>query len=153
MIRRQKITTLLLSYLNDISIANGYLTDVDSVSLWLTKISPKANQKILNLRDTINDHQDGDGRTELLTVMVDIACKTSDSYTTVTNLINDVLKAFNDNSAAIGTALSESGVFWIPVNEEIELDLSNEAEMAEGIVTMILVHRFYEKWKPDETIY
>lgn len=151
--RRQKITSLLLSYLNGISIANGYLTDVDSVSHWKTKISPVADQKILNLRDSINSHQDGDGRMELLTITVDIACKTTTNHTTVTNLINDIQKAFNDNLAAVGAALSESGAFWITESEEIDLELSNEAEIAEGTVIMILAHRFYEQWAPDETVY
>jgi len=151
--RRQKITALLLTYLQGISIANGYLTDVDSVSHWKIKISPLADQKILNLRDTINDHQDGDGRMELLTVNVDIACKTTTNHTTVTNLIEDVQKAFNDNTAAVGAALSESGVFWATVSEEVEIDLSNEAQIAEATVIMVLAHRFYEQWTPDETVY
>ena len=151
MTRRQKITDELLDYLQAISTANGYLTNTGAkVYHWRTQLTPKENELIAVLQDPANNHERG--HTETLLISVLLSCRTATNYTTITNMIQDVHKAFIDNEGALGTALSDS-VRFIPISEEIDLRLENNAEYGEAEVQLLLEHRFTEKWELDETEY
>lgn len=151
MTRRQKISSVLLSYLQDISTGNGYLTNLGVKAYrWRTKITPKENELICILQDTVNEHTAG--HKEILMIKVIVSCKAADNYTTLTNFIQDVHKAFSDNQAALGAAISQQ-VRWLPVSESIDIKLDTESEVGEAIIEMQLEHKFNEKWYLDETIY
>jgi hypothetical protein len=151
MTRRQKISSLLLTYLQAISITNGYLTNLGSrVYHWRTQITPNENELIANLQDVANQHERG--HTESLTLAVQLTCRNSTNYNTITNMIQDVHKAFLDNEDNLGDAISAQ-VRFIPLSEEIEISLENNDEYAEAVVEMVLEHRFTEKWDLDETVY
>jgi uncharacterized protein YpiB (UPF0302 family) len=151
MTRRQKISSLLLTYLKGISVTNGYLTNLGSkVYHWRTQITPNENDLIANLQDASNQHERG--HTETLTLTVQLSCRNSTNYVTITNMIQDVHKAFTDNEDNLGAALDEQ-VRFIPLSEEIEITLENNDEYAEALVEMILEHQFTEKWDLDKTIY
>lgn len=151
MTRRQKITSLLLSYLQDISTGNGYLTNLGVKAYrWRTKITPKENDLVCILQDAVNEHSLG--HKETLMIKVIVSCKAADNYTTLTNFIQDVHKAFNDNQAALGAAISQP-VRWLPVNETIDIKLETESETGEAVIELALEHKFNERWILDETIY
>ena len=151
MTRRQKITDKLLDYLQAITTANGYLTNTGAkVYHWRTQITPKENELIAILQDTVNNHERG--HTETLLISVLLSCKTATNYTTITNMIQDVHKAFADNEDNLGAVLSNS-VRFIPISEEIDIKLENNSEYAEALVELLLEHRFTEKWELDETEY
>lgn len=152
--RREKICSLLLGYLQNISTANGYNTTPDSVTHWKSLIIPKDKTIILNMKDRINDYTDADGRKELLEIEVEIACKTSTNHITISGLIQDIQKAFYSNIQAIGTAIGENGCYWVPLEEELNIEIpETESEVGSGSVLMLLAHRFYDIWQPDLTDY
>ena len=151
MTRRQKISSLLLTYLQAISQTNGYLTNLGSkVYHWRTQITPNENDLIANLQDIANQHERG--HVESLTLNVQLTCRNNTNYTTITNMIQDVHKAFIDNEDNLGDAI-DAQVRFIPLSEEIEISLENNDEYAEAVVEMVLEHRFTEKWDLDETVY
>ena len=153
MTRRQKIMDLLKGYLEDISTANGYLTDAGaSVSHWKTQIVPRENEEMINLKDGENTHETG-GHFETLNITVELACRVEDNYTTITNMIQDVQKCFEDNLAALGTAISENGTRWFAGNETIDITKEKEFELGRATIEMQLQHKFDEKWTLDETVY
>jgi len=135
MTRRQKISSLLLTYLKGISVTNGYLTNLGSkVYHWRTQITPNEDELIANLQDVANQHERG--HTESLTLAVQLTCRNSTNYNTITNMIQDVHKAFLDNEDNLGDAISAQ-VRFIPLSEEIEITLENNDEYAEAVVEMI----------------
>jgi len=153
MTRRQKITSLLKGYLQNISVVNGYLTDptTGSVHHWATQIVPREGELWINLKDGENTHENG--HTETLNITVELGCKVASTYTTITNMVQDVQKCFEDNLAALGTAISENGSRWFAVNETIDITKEKEFEIGRGTIEMQLQHKFDEKWELDETVY
>ena len=155
MTRRQKITTLLKGYLEDISTVNGYLTNAGvSVFHWATQIVPRddADGLWINLKDGENTHETG-GHIETLNITVELGCKAASTYTTITNMVQDVQKCFEDNLATLAAALSTSGMRWFAVNETIDITKEKEFEIGKGTIEMQLQHKFGEKWELDETVY
>jgi len=151
--RRQKIMTLISGYLSNITVANGYKTTVASVHHWKAKAEPKANSTILNLKDELQEYTTE--RREALHITIEVACKTSTNYTTITNLFQDIHKCLEDNLANIKSALSNCGTVYIENLEDAIVDISTEtdAETIEGYVSIILTHRITEKTDVDETSY
>jgi len=155
MTRRQKICSLLTGYLQNISVANGYLTNSGvSVFHWATQIIPRDDTDglWLNLKDGENIHETG-GHIETLNITVELGCKSAISYAIIASMIQDVQKCFEDNLAALGAALSTSGMRWFAVNEMVEVIKEKEFEIGRGTIEMQLQHKFGEKWELDETVY
>ena len=154
MTRRQKITTLLKGYLQNISTANGYLTNAGvSVFHWATQIVSRDDTvgMWINLKDGENTHENG--HIETINITVELGCKNASTYTTITNMVQDVQKCFEDNLAALGTAISENGTRWFAVNETIDIAKEKEFEIGRATIEMQLQHKFGEKWELDETVY
>lgn len=154
MTRRQKITTLLKGYLEDILTANGYLTNAgSSVFHWATQIVSRddTDGMWINLKDGENSHENG--HIETLNITVELGCKNASTYTTITNMVQDVQKCFEDNLPTLAAALSTSGMRWFAVNESIDITKEKEFEIGRATIEMQLQHKFDEKWLLDETVY
>ena len=154
MTRRQKLCSLLIGFLEDISVANGYLTEMGlDISHWATQTVPrdKASQMWANLKDESNEHESG--HTETLIIIVELGCKTTTNYTTITKMVQDVQKCFEDNLAAMCNTLNDDVMRWLPVNETVEVIREGDAEFGKAKITMNLVHKVDEKWTLDESIY
>ena len=149
--RRQKIMSLLSGYLSNISVANGYKTNVDSVHHWKAKVEPKANATVLNMKDEINEYS-GERR-EALMITIDIACKTSTNYTTITNLFQDIHKCLEDNLSTLRTTISGECYFENVEDAIVGMETETDAETIEGYVSVMLTHRVMEKTDVDETSY
>ena len=155
MTRRQKITSLLKGYLEDITVANGYLTNAGvSVFHWATQIVPNADSDglWLNLKDNENVHEKG-RHYETLNITVELGCKAVDNKATLYNMIHDVHKCFEDNLATLAAALSTSGMRWFAGSESIEVNRDKDSEIGRGTIIMELQHKFDEKWAVDNTSY
>lgn len=155
MTRRQKITSLLIGYLQNISIVNSYLTDLGvDISHWDTQIVPRDKPSAIwaNLKDETNEHETG-GHTEALNIVVELGCKTPTNYTTLTNMIQDVQKAFEDNLASLCNTMNDNVMRWFPASESVEVYREKDAEFGEGRIEMTLIHKVDEKWILDETVY
>lgn len=154
MTRRQKICSLLIGYLQNISVANGYLTEMgDDISHWSTQIVPrdKASAMWGNLKDETNEHERG--HTETLTITVELGCKTATNYTTITNMIQDVQKSFEDNLPSLCNTMNDDVMRWFAGSEEVSVEREADAEFGKAKVTMSLLHKVDEKWRLDETSY
>lgn len=154
MTRRQKICSLLIGYLQNISTGNGYLTNMGvDISHWDTQIIPrdKASGLWANLKDETNEH--ATGHTESLVITVELGCKSATNHTTISNMIQDVQKCFEDNLSALCNSMNDDVMRWLPQSEEISVERDGEAEYGRGKVTMNLVHKVDEKWTLDETVY
>lgn len=154
MTRRQKICSLLIGYLQNISTGNGYLTDMGSdISHWDTQIIPsdKTSQMWGNLKDEMNEHETG--HEETLVITVELGSKTTTNYTTITNMIQDVQKCFEDNLQALCTAMTDDVMRWYAVSEAVEVMRDGDAEFGVGNIIMNLRHKVGEKWELDETVY
>lgn len=154
MTRRQKICSLLIGYLQNVSVANGYLTEMGSdVSHWDTQIIPsdKTSKMWANLKDEMNEHEAG--HEETLNITVELGSKTTTNHTTITNMIQDVQKCFEDNLKALCTAMLDDVMRWYAISEAVEITRDGDAEFGIGKVTMSLRHKVDEKWLLDETDY
>jgi hypothetical protein len=145
---------LLIGYLQDISAANGYLTEMGlDISHWSTQIVPrdKTSRMWANLKDETNEHETG--HTETLAITVELGCKTTSNYTIISDMIQDVQKCFEDNLASLCNSMNDDVMRWIPVSETIDVMRESDAEFGTGKVVMNLVHKVDEKWRLDETVY
>lgn len=153
MTRREKICSLLISYLQGISVANGYLTNIGSyISHWDVQITPHGDTYDVNVKDTVNDHSLG--HRETLNIKISLSCKTSTNYATINKMILDVHKCVYNNQAAMGTALSENGLRILAEQEIIDLPIiDKDTKKAYADIGFNIEHRFTEKWIPDLTVY
>lgn len=154
MTRRQKLCSLLIGYLGNISIANGYKTNAGAdVQHWGTQIIPrdKTSAMWINLKDTTNEREMG--LKEVLTLDFELGCKSSTNHTTITNMIFDINKCMEDNEKALETAMSDNGMRLIYSNEEVMIEREGDAEFGRATVTFNLHHRYTEKWELDEGSY
>ena len=153
MTRREKICSLLISYLQGISVANGYLTNIGGyVSHWDVQIMKHADIYEVNVKDQINEH--ALGHIETLNVKISLSCKTSTNYATINKMILDVHKCLYNNQAAMGTALSENGLRILAEQEIIDLPIiDKDTKKAYAEVGFNIQHRFSERWTPDLTVY
>lgn len=145
---------MLIGYLEDISVANGYLTAMGlDISHWATQTVPrdKASQMWANLKDETNDHEPG--HTETLTIIVELGCKTAANFITISDMVQDVQKCFEDNLPSLCNSMNDDVMRWLPASETISVEREGDAEFGRAKVTMNLVHKVDEKWTLDETVY
>lgn len=148
MTRREKITRTLLGYLQNISVANGYLTNIgSSVSLWGTQIIPHDEIYDLNLKDMNNQHQRGTN--DVLDYEIALSFSGNNSYTNICNMILDCEKALYVNQDNLNQVMNDSGI-RIMMNEQ-SIDIVREKDKERGYATIKfqVEHLFSEKWQPD----
>jgi len=153
MTRREKICSLLISYLQGISVANGYLTNIGGfISHWDVQITKHADTYDVNVKDSVNTHTLG--HKESLNIKISLSCKTATNYATINKMILDVSKCVYNNQDAMGTALSENGLRILAAQETIDLPIiDKDTKKAYAEVEFNIEHRFGNKWIPDLTNY
>jgi len=150
--RREKITSSILGYLQTISVANGYLTNIGSyVSHWDTQIKPHADTYDINVKDEVNEHTLG--HTESLKIKIIMSYNGANAYVTINKMILDVHKCLFNNQQALGTAVNENGLRIFADQEPIELTREKDKEKAFATAEFTVQHRFTTKWEPDLTNY
>ena len=146
--------SLLTGYLQDISVSNGYITDMGSdISHWATQTVPrdKASQMWANIKDEVNEH--APGHLETLVITVELGCKTSTNYTTVTNMVQDVQKCFENKLYTLCQAIGDDVMRWYAISETVSVEREGDAEFGRATIIMNLLHKADEKWTLDETEY
>lgn len=148
MTRREKITRTLLGYLQNISVANGYLTNAgSSVSLWGTQIIPHDEIYDINLKDLSNAHERGSN--DVLSYEIELAYSGSNCYTNICNMLSDCEKALYNNQDNLNTVMSDSGIRIMMVEQSMEISREKDKERAAGKIVFQVEHLYSEKWEPD----
>ncbi len=152
MTRREKIMSNFLGVLDDISVANGYLTNIGQyISHWDTQVTKHNDTYDINVKDTVNEHSLG--HTETLNIQIDLSCKMGASnYTTINKMILDILKCTYNNTAAISNGIGQQ-VRILPSQEQIDIVLDKETKKGYAQMQILIEHKFDEKWTPDLTAY
>jgi len=152
MTRREKILSSVIDYLQDITIVNGYLTNIGNyVSHWDTQIKPHNDTYDVNVKDEANTHVLG--HTESLTVKINMSYTGANAYTTINKMILDVHKCLFNNQQALGTAVNENGLRILVNQEPLELTRDKDKEKAFATAEFTIQHRFGNRWEPDLTNY
>lgn len=141
-----------LGVLDDISVANGYLTNIGQyITHWDTQVTPHDDTYDINVKDTVNEHVNG--HTETLNITIDLSCKAGvNNYTTINKMILDILKCTYNNTAAISNGIGQQ-VRILPSQEQINIVLDKESKKGYAEMQIIIEHRFTERWEPDTTNY
>ncbi len=117
---RQDIVTVLLGYMNNISIANGYSFDINSnVFEWRTGGLNDTEKPGLVLRDSFSDTVEGDSE-HSLNIEIAIYAEGGTSPATIRAMMQDVLTAFQQIESSV-----EGAQF---VSTEMEVDHQNKKE-------------------------
>lgn len=148
MTRREKITRTLLGYLQNISVANGYRTNIgSSVSLWGTQIIPHNEIYDVNLKDLINSHERGSN--DILSYEIELSYSGSNCYTNMCNMLSDCEKALFNNQENLKTVMSDIGIRIMIGEQSMEIVRETDKERAAGKITFQVEHSYSEKWNPD----
>lgn len=141
-----------LGVLDDISVANGYLTNIGQyISHWDTQVTPHDDTYDINVKDTVNEHSLG--HTETLNIQVDLSCKAgADNYTTINKMVLDILKCTYNNTAAISNGIGQQ-VRILPSQEQVNIVLDKESKKGYAQMQINIEHRFTTRWEPDLTEY
>lgn len=154
MTKRQSIVNLFITLAKTITTVNGYLSNFasDEVHHWKDVSLDKDVTQYLNIKDGINEQQDGDvGTYQVMEIKIEFGCKGTDLYDTVTNMIQSVYKMAYDNQDAFN---NKFGYFRIlPVEDDFEIIFDKSEEFAEGHVTFEVWHTAQNKWILDETVW
>lgn len=152
MTRRAKITSSIISYLQGISIANGYLTNIGAyVSHWDTQIKPHSDTYDINVKDMTNEHSLG--HIETLSLQIHISYNGASAYAVLNSTILDIHKCLDTNQQALGTAVSENGLRILAGTEIIDITREKDKEKGFALIEVNIQHRFTERWEPDLTNY
>ena len=144
--------SLVIDYLQDISVANGYLTNIGSyVSHWNTQVTPHDDTYDVNVKDITNQHELG--HAEVLNVKISLMCKTSSNYAAINKMLLDIHKCLHTNQQNIGNAIGFSGLRILPVAEPVDVILDKENNKGFAEPEFNITHRITERWTPDTTNY
>lgn len=154
MTKRQAIANDFITLAKTITTANGYFTNLATtdVSHWQNRTLSATKTQYLDIKDGINEHQDGDdGTYQVINLRFEFGIKGSTLYTKATNLIQDIYKAVYNSQSTFET---KYGYFRIlPVEDDFEIDFEKSEEIVEGHVTFEVWHTAQNKWTIDTTNY
>lgn len=143
---------LLITALQDISVSNGYLTNIGQyVSHWDVQVIKHNDTYDVNVKDGANEHSLG--HAETLNVKIALMCKTTDNYANLNSMMLDVNKCLFNNQKTIGDPIGHSSLRILPAVENVDLILDKENKKGFAELEFNIEHRITTKWQPDLTNY
>ncbi|RJP64399.1 MAG: hypothetical protein C4539_14565 [Ignavibacteriales bacterium] len=143
---RTAIALDIVAIIKTISIANGYLTNVDpeKVDHWNVDAYSNDDSEVINVKDKKVIHENGK---QTLVIEIGLgAIKGTSTYDFITNRTLDIYNAVYKN---ISTFKNKYGYFVIrPVEDELEIE-RNEKTRSESDIKFEVTYKVSEKWEPD----
>jgi hypothetical protein len=143
---RKAIALDIVAFIKTISIAGGYLTDVNPLKVdhWNVDFYSNDETEVINVKDKKVTHEGGKQ-----TLLIEISLggiKGVDTYDFVINRTLDIYNAVYKN---ISFFKNKYGYFVIkPIEDELELE-RNEKKTGESDIRFEITYKLSEKWEVD----
>lgn len=143
---REKITKSIYGYLQNISTANGFLTNAGaSAVLWGAQVLQNDSVYYINLKDKKFEHKNG--YSDLITYEVEVSYSGTDVYSNICKVLDDIEKALYSNQVILQTAIGDSVRIYPDVLGEIEITREKDKERGYAQFTFSVECNYSEKWK------
>lgn len=144
---REKITSLIKSYLQSISVSNGYLTNAGSnVKVWGTQVVPNEKTFYINIKDVKFEHRNNYG--DVITYEIETTYSSSNAYSMICNICDDIERALFVNQDNLSNAINDTSVrIFADELGEIEVIREHDKERAYAKMIFTVQCNHFDKWK------
>lgn len=144
---REKITRLIQSYLQGISVSNGYLTNAGTnVKIWGTQIIPNEKAFYINIKDVKFEHRNNYGDT--LTYEIEISYSSNNAYSMICNICDDIERALYNNQDNFNNEIKDTSIrLFAESLGELEIIREHDKERAYAKMIFTVECNHYDKWK------